>query len=41
MRAAQLLKSDGSFAGLAGVAPYPEVNDFLAADFGARQTGGS
>ena len=40
MRAAQLLKSDGSFAGLAGLAPYSEVNDLLAADFRARQTGG-
>jgi len=40
MRAAQLLKSDGSFAGLAGLAPYPEVNGFLAADFRERQAGG-
>jgi hypothetical protein len=39
MHAAQLLKSDGSFAGLAGLAPYSEVNDFVAADFRARQTG--
>ena len=38
MRAAQLLKSEGSFAGLAGLAPYPEVNGFLAADFSTRQT---
>jgi hypothetical protein len=36
---AQLLKSDGSFAGLAGLAPYSEVNDFLAADLLARQMG--
>jgi 2-methylisocitrate lyase-like PEP mutase family enzyme len=40
MHAAQLLKSDGSFAGLTGLAPYSEVNDFLAADFRVRQTGG-
>jgi 2-methylisocitrate lyase-like PEP mutase family enzyme len=40
MRAAQLLKSEGSFAGLAGLAPYSEVNELLAADFRARQTGG-
>jgi 2-methylisocitrate lyase-like PEP mutase family enzyme len=39
MHAARTLKSDGSFAGLAGLAPYSEVNDFLAADFRARQTG--
>ena len=39
MRAAQLLKADGSFAGLAGLAPYSEVNDFLAADLRARQMG--
>jgi 2-methylisocitrate lyase-like PEP mutase family enzyme len=38
MRAAQLLKSEGSFAGLAGLASYAEVNDLLAADFRARQT---
>jgi 2-methylisocitrate lyase-like PEP mutase family enzyme len=40
MHAARLLKSDGSFAGFAAVAPYPEVNDFLAADLRARQTQG-
>jgi 2-methylisocitrate lyase-like PEP mutase family enzyme len=32
MRAAQALKSNGSFAGFAGLATYAEVNDFLAAD---------
>ena len=37
MQAAQLLKSEGSFAGLAGIAPYPEVNGFLAADLQTRQ----
>jgi len=36
MRAAQSLKSDGSFAGLAGLAPYADVNDFLAADLRTR-----
>jgi 2-methylisocitrate lyase-like PEP mutase family enzyme len=33
MRAAQTLKSDGSFAGLANLTPYAVVNDFLAAAF--------
>jgi 2-methylisocitrate lyase-like PEP mutase family enzyme len=36
MRAAQSLKTDGSFAGLAGLAPYANVNDFLAADLRTR-----
>lgn len=36
MRAAQALKSDGRFAGLAGLAPYSDVNDFLAADLPTR-----
>jgi len=36
MRAAQSLKSDGSFAGLAGSASYADVNDFLAADLRTR-----
>jgi 2-methylisocitrate lyase-like PEP mutase family enzyme len=36
MRAAQSLKTDGSFAGLAGLAPYADVNDFLAADLRTR-----
>jgi hypothetical protein len=36
MRAAQSLKSDGSFAGLAGLAPYSDINDFLAADLRMR-----
>jgi len=31
------LQSSGSFAGLADLIPYPEINDFLAADFRARQ----
>jgi len=40
MQAARLLKSDGSFAGLAHNAPYPEVNEFLASDFQMRQVRG-
>lgn len=36
MRAAQALKSDGSFAGLAGLASYADINDFLAADLRTR-----
>jgi 2-methylisocitrate lyase-like PEP mutase family enzyme len=36
MRAAQSLKTAGSFAGLAGLAPYADVNDFLAADLRTR-----
>jgi 2-methylisocitrate lyase-like PEP mutase family enzyme len=36
MRAAQSLKSDGSFAGLAELAPYSDINDFLAADLRMR-----
>lgn len=40
MQSAQLLKSEGSFAGFANIAPYPEVNGFLAADLQARQMRG-
>jgi 2-methylisocitrate lyase-like PEP mutase family enzyme len=36
MRAAQSLKSDGSFAGFAGLAPYADINNFLAADLRTR-----
>jgi len=36
MRAAQSLKSEGSFAGLADLAPYSDINDFLAADLRTR-----
>jgi 2-methylisocitrate lyase-like PEP mutase family enzyme len=36
MRAAQSLKSDGSFAGFAGLAPYADINNFLAADLRMR-----
>ena len=40
MRAAQTLKSEGSFAGFADLAPYADINGFLAADLRARRTGG-
>jgi len=36
-RAAQALKSKGSFSGLSDLAPYPEINDLFAADLQARQ----
>ena len=36
MRAVQSLKLDGSFARFADIAPYPEVNDFLAQDLISR-----
>jgi 2-methylisocitrate lyase-like PEP mutase family enzyme len=37
VRAAQTLRSDGSFAGLAGLAPFADINDFLTADLQTRQ----
>jgi 2-methylisocitrate lyase-like PEP mutase family enzyme len=37
-RAAELLKSEGSFAGLANLVPYPEINGFFTTDYGARPT---
>lgn len=37
MRAAQSLKSDGSFSGLADLVPYSEINGLLAADHQARK----
>ena len=37
VRAAKALKSDGSFAGFAGLAPYADINGFLAVDLRARQ----
>jgi 2-methylisocitrate lyase-like PEP mutase family enzyme len=40
VRAAQALRSDGSFAGFAGLAPYADINGFLAADLRARQRRG-
>jgi 2-methylisocitrate lyase-like PEP mutase family enzyme len=30
MRAAQMLKSEGNFAGLAGLVPYAEINGLFA-----------
>ena len=36
IRAAQTLKSAGSFSGLANLVPYPEINALLAADARAR-----
>jgi 2-methylisocitrate lyase-like PEP mutase family enzyme len=36
MRAVQTLRSDGSFAGLADLTPYADVNEFLAADLRTR-----
>jgi 2-methylisocitrate lyase-like PEP mutase family enzyme len=32
IHAAQALKSDGSFAGLAGLVPYSDINDLFAAE---------
>lgn len=40
VRAAETLRSDGSFAGFAGLAPYADINGFLAADLRARQRRG-
>jgi len=40
MRAAQALKSDGSFAGFAGLASHADINDFLAADLSTRRMRG-
>jgi 2-methylisocitrate lyase-like PEP mutase family enzyme len=37
MRAAQGLKANGSFSGLAGLTPYADINGFLAADLRARE----
>ena len=36
MRAAQTLKAEGSFAGLAGLVPYVEVNSLFTADLPGR-----
>jgi 2-methylisocitrate lyase-like PEP mutase family enzyme len=35
--AAQVLKSEGSFAGLASLVPYPEINEFFTTDYRARR----
>jgi 2-methylisocitrate lyase-like PEP mutase family enzyme len=40
MRAAQSLKTNGSFAGLADLVSYAEVNEFLAGDLNAREARG-
>jgi 2-methylisocitrate lyase-like PEP mutase family enzyme len=40
MRAAQTLKSEGSFAGLAGLVPYVEINGLFATDLPGHQAGG-
>lgn len=37
-RAAQALRANGSFSGLAGLTPYAEINGFLAADLRARES---
>lgn len=36
-RAAQMLKADGSFAGLANLVPYNDLNEFFSGDYRARQ----
>jgi 2-methylisocitrate lyase-like PEP mutase family enzyme len=36
IHAAQVLKSEGSFAGLANLVPYPDINGFFTADDSAR-----
>ena len=40
LRASQTLKSEGSFAGFARLAPYADINGFLAEDLRARRTRG-
>jgi 2-methylisocitrate lyase-like PEP mutase family enzyme len=40
MRAAQTLKSEGSFAGLANLVPYPEINSLFATPAGEYQRDG-
>jgi len=37
MRAAQTLKSEGSFAGLAGLVPYVEINGLFSSELSAHQ----
>ena len=39
-QAAQVLKSEGSFAGLAKLVPYPEINGFFTTDYHARHADG-
>ena len=40
MRAARTLKTNGSFSGLADLAPYPELNDFFTPELHARAARG-
>ena len=40
MRAAQTLRSKGSFAGLAGVVPYAEINGLFATNLPGHQAQG-
>jgi len=40
VRAAQTLRSEGSFAGLTGLASYADINGFLGADLSSRQRRG-
>jgi hypothetical protein len=35
-----LLKSEGTFAGLANLMPYPDINEFFTTDYRARQADG-
>jgi len=39
-RAAQKLKSEGSFAGFASLVPYADINGFFVTDYRMRQSGG-
>jgi hypothetical protein len=38
IRAAQILRSEGSFAGLAGLVPYADINDLFDMNRPARQS---
>ena len=40
-RAAQKLKSEGSFAGFASLVPYADINGFFLTDYRMRQSGRS
>ena len=40
IHAAQTLRSEGSFAGLASLVPYAEINGLFATDLPGHQTGG-
>ena len=39
-RAAKVLKSEGTFAGLASLMPYPDINEFFTTDYRACQANG-